>query len=62
VKAERNLRAKSLKVFREKFSPDLSIRTSLAEFERQDWLLNVPLYAIGHVARYWLQGDGENRA
>ena len=62
VKAEGNLRAKSLKVFREKFSPDLSIRTSLAEFERQDWLLNVPLYAIGHVARYWLQGDGENRA
>ena len=47
VKAERNLKAKSLQVFRQKFQPELSVRTSLAEYETQDHLLNLPLYAIG---------------
>jgi predicted AAA+ superfamily ATPase len=47
VKAERNLKAKSLQVFRQKFQPALSVRTSLAEYEPQDGLLNLPLYAIG---------------
>ena len=47
VKAERNLKAKSLQVFRQKFQPELSVRTSLAEYEVQESLLNLPLYAIG---------------
>ena len=47
VKAERNLKAKSLQVFRQKFQPALSVRTSLAEYELQEGLLNLPLYAIG---------------
>ena len=47
VKAERNLKAKSLQVFRQKFQPALSVRTSLAEYEPQEGLLNLPLYAIG---------------
>lgn len=46
VKAEVNLRAKSLKTYREKFSPDISVRTSMADFKREDWLVNLPLYAI----------------
>ena len=46
VKAERNLKAKSLQVFRQKFNPKLSVRTSLAEYEIQEGLLNLPLYAI----------------
>ena len=51
VKAEVNLRAKSLKTYREKFSPDVCIRTSMADFKREDWLINLPLYAIETLAK-----------
>jgi predicted AAA+ superfamily ATPase len=47
VKAERNLKAKSLQVFRQKFQAEWAVRTSLAEYEIQEGLLNLPLYAIG---------------
>lgn len=46
VKAEVNLQAKSLKVFREKFTPALSVRTSMADYKTEDWLLNLPLWAV----------------
>ena len=46
VKAETNLRAKSLKTYRERFDPELSVRTSMADYKKEDWLLNLPLYAI----------------
>jgi len=46
VKAEKNLQAKSLKVYHEKFQPKVSIRTSMADYKREDWLLNLPLWAI----------------
>lgn len=47
VKAETNLQAKSLKVYYEKFKPRLSIRTSMADYKKEDWLLNLPLWAVG---------------
>lgn len=46
VKAEINLKAKSLKTYREKFNPEICIRTSMADYKKEDWLLNLPLYAI----------------
>ena len=46
VKAETNLRAKSLKVYYGKYEPPIAIRTSMADYERQDWVMNVPLYAV----------------
>lgn len=49
VKAETNLQAKSLKVYHEKFQPKLSIRTAMTDYKREDWLLNLPLWAIGAV-------------
>ena len=49
VKAEINLKAKSLKTFQERFAPAVSIRTSMADFKKEDWLINVPLYAIDHL-------------
>lgn len=51
VKAEVNLQAKSLKVYRDKFQPKLSIRTSMADYKREDWLLNLPLWAIESVLK-----------
>lgn len=44
VKATTNLQAKSLKVYRENFEPEISIRTSLADFEINNGLYNIPLF------------------
>lgn len=45
VKAEENLRAKSLRAFCDKY--DLKgIRTSMSDYREQDWMKNVPLYEI----------------
>lgn len=52
VKAEVNLKAKSLKTYREKFNPQISIRTSMADYKKEDWLVNLPLYAVGEIGRY----------
>lgn len=49
VKAETNLKAKSLKTYKEKFEPELSIRTSMADYKKEDWLVNLPLYAIENI-------------
>ena len=50
VKAEENLQAKSLKVFCQKYSTELAIRTSMSDFRKEDWLTNLPLYAISEIA------------
>ncbi|EPZ99374.1 ATP-binding protein [Glaesserella parasuis] len=46
VKAEENLKAKSLKVYVEQFQPEHAFRFSMADYREQDWLVNVPLYGI----------------
>lgn len=51
VKAETNLKAKRLQVYRDKFSPDLSVRTSMADYKKEAWLVNLPLYAIDQIAK-----------
>ena len=49
VKAEENLQAKSLKVFKQRFDPQKSIRTSLSDYRDEGWLVNIPLYMINQV-------------
>ncbi len=49
VKAEINLKAKSLKTYREKFSLEVSVRTSMADFKKEEWLVNLPLYAVDQI-------------
>ena len=49
VKAEVNLRAKSLKTYQEKFSPEVAIRTSMADYKKEERLINLPLYAIDQI-------------
>lgn len=49
VKAEINLQAKSLKVYQEKFHPMKSIRTSMADYRDEGWLLNLPLWALENI-------------
>ena len=49
VKAAENLQAKSLKSFCQKYEPSLAVRTSMSDFREEDWLTNLPLYAIGQI-------------
>lgn len=49
AKATVNLQAKSLKSFRQKYEPKISIRTSLADYEENSGLFNIPLYDIENV-------------
>lgn len=51
VKAEENLQAKSLKVFHEKYNVQRCVRASMSNHREQDWLVNIPLYAITELTR-----------
>lgn len=48
VKAEENLRSKSLRAFSERYPGTVPRRFSLSGFRDQGWMRNVPLYAIGN--------------
>lgn len=45
-KAGYTMNAKSMKTYREKYSPSLSLRTSLLPYERNEGLRNIPLYML----------------
>ena len=47
VKSSENTKAKSFKLFCEKFKPQAAIRTSLSDYRQESWMTNVPLYLIG---------------
>ena len=49
VKAEENLKSKSLKVYVEKYTPKTAIKTSMSKFRQEDWLTNVPLYGVSTI-------------
>jgi predicted AAA+ superfamily ATPase len=50
VKAAENLHAKSLRVFVQKHQPSLAVRTSMSDFRKEEWLTNLPLYAISGLS------------
>lgn len=52
VKAEENLRAKSLKAFCEKYHPAYAVRTSMSDYREQEWMTNIPLYNICRIKQY----------
>lgn len=49
VKAEENLKAKSLKLFHEQYPEAVSVRFSMAGYRKQDWLTCYPLYLISRL-------------
>ncbi len=51
VKAEINLKAESLKTYREKFSPEISVRTSMSGYKKEAWLVNLPLYVVDQITQ-----------
>lgn len=49
VKAEENLQAKSLKIYVEKYEPEMAVRTSMSDYREESWLVNWPLFQIGEL-------------
>lgn len=47
VKAEENIRAKSFRLFCEKYNPGKAYRTSLKPYYPEAWMTNLPLYGVG---------------
>jgi predicted AAA+ superfamily ATPase len=46
VKSAENVKSRSLRVYYDQYLPEQCIRTSLAPYQKQDWMTNIPLYAI----------------
>lgn len=51
AKATTNLKAKSLKVYMEKFKPAFAVRTSMADYNQTGSLHDIPLFMIESMAR-----------
>ena len=49
VKAAENLQAKSLKSYCLRYEPKYAIRTSMSDYRKEEWLTNIPLYAINGI-------------
>ena len=49
VKSSENLQAKSFKVYCQKYLPEIAIRTSMSDFRKEEWFVNIPLYAINQI-------------
>ena len=52
VKSGTNVKAKSLKTFRDDYNPKLSIRFSMKPLEYNDGLLNLPIYLAGMLESF----------
>ncbi|MCI5780049.1 MAG: AAA family ATPase [Lentisphaeria bacterium] len=52
VKSGLNVNAKSLKFYRERYNPQLSIRASMKNLRLERGLLNIPLYLLGELPRF----------
>ena len=51
TKSGLNLKAQSLRTYRDKYHPLISIRTSMSNLRLDDGLLNIPLYLISELPR-----------
>lgn len=51
VKASENLQAKSLKTFVQKYNTKINVRTSMSQYRKDEWIINIPLYNIGNIEK-----------
>lgn len=51
VKASENLQAKSLKSFIQKYDTKINVRTSMSNYRKKDYIINIPLYSIGNIEK-----------
>lgn len=52
VKAEENLKSKSLRAFVDKFKSNHAVRISMNNYREQEWLTNIPLWNVSGI-RTW---------
>jgi len=52
VKSGTNLKAKSLKIFMDKYNPKYAVRTSPADYKQSDNLYDIPLYMIENIKAF----------
>lgn len=52
VKSGLNVNAKSLRSYRKRYNPPISIRASMKNLRLDDGLLNIPLYLLGELPRF----------
>ena len=51
VKSNENLQAKSLKSFIQRYGTKINVRTSMSNYEKQENLVNIPLYLISNIEK-----------
>lgn len=51
VKADENVKSKSLAFYRKTYNPELSIRYSLRNLKRDDGLINIPLFMVDYTKK-----------
>lgn len=52
VKASVNVKSRSLGVYREKYKPEISVRTSILNLKKDEGLLNIPLYMLWNIQKH----------
>lgn len=57
VKSGLNVRARSLKVYKEKYHPESAIRFSMQDLKKDDYLLNIPLYLLFQYEKFIENGN-----
>jgi uncharacterized protein len=51
VKSDENIKSKSLAFYRKAFNPGISIRYSLRNLKRDEWLINIPLFMVDYTRK-----------
>ena len=49
VKSDENIKSRSLRAYYDRFEPDYAIRLSTLDYIDQDWMINVPLWAVAGI-------------
>ena len=49
VKAESNLKSKSLRAYHDKYSPNVALRISGSDYTDQGWMKNIPLWSVSAI-------------
>lgn len=51
VKSGENLSARSLTIYKQKYNPDIAIKVSMKNLEKQEKIINVPLYLLWNIEK-----------
>ena len=52
VKSDENIKSRSLSVYRNHFAPDLSLRFSLRNIQREQGFINLPLFMVDYTNKF----------